>query len=183
MFISAGNMENFSFARSVGVGSINASINLTRLILQESVQELIFIGTAGSYNQKQKLLDIVESYKASQIELSFWQNKSYTPLDNVLEVQWHNVSQETLPHIINSSNYITTDENLSAYFLKYGIHYENMEFFALLSVAQTFQIPIKGIFCITNHTNQYAHETFLKNSQTAKEKLEHYIREHYAQYL
>ncbi|RAX58044.1 purine-nucleoside phosphorylase [Helicobacter monodelphidis] len=178
MFISAGEMETFDFAKSIGIGLVNASIGLSQLILQESVQELIFIGTAGSYDKNEPLLNIIESQHASQIELSFLSQQSYTPIENIVKIDF----QEKSP-IVNSSNYITTDINIAEAFLKLGIFYENMEFFSVLRVAKTFKIPAKGIFCITNHTDKNARDSFLKHSRQANTLLESYVRKNYAEYL
>lgn len=171
MIICAGNNESFSFAHSIGIGLINSSINLTRLCLLNKPEYLLFIGSAGSYG-KYKIFDIIESKKAANIELAFFNNDIYTPLDNVLESRNKLVKNDT---IINSSNYISINEKLSKEYLKYGIGAENMEFFSVLSVAKEFEINVAGIFIITNYCNKNAHEDFLKNHTFAKEKLIQYL--------
>ena len=166
MIICAGNNETFDFATPMGVGLIECSINLTRLCLFDKPEFLLFVGTAGSYGEK-NIFDIVESKTAANIELAFLNDDAYTPLDNVISTNTDN-KQEM---IINSSNYITTNEELAKKFLKLGIGIENMEFFAVLKVAQEFNIPAGGVFCITNYTNKNAHEDFIKNNEKAKELL------------
>lgn len=96
------------------------------------------------------------------------QNNSYTPLDNVLESENKFVKNDT---IVNSSNYISSNFSLSKKFNAYGIGVENMEFFAVLQVAKEFEIPVGGIFVVTNYTNETAHEDFLKNHKEAMSKL------------
>lgn len=169
MFICAGNNENFDFAYPIGVGLIQSSINLTRLALFDKPEYLIYIGSAGSYGDH-KIFDIVESYSSSNIENSFLNNESYTPLQNVIK------SKENDTNIINSSNYITTSEILSKQYKDIGIVAENMEFFAVMSVAQEFDIPVKGIFVITNFCDTNAHNDFVKNHPKAKEVLIKYIQ-------
>jgi nucleoside phosphorylase len=61
--------------------------------------------------------------------------------------------------------------------LDYGVGIENMEFFSILSVAKEFEIPVAGIFVVTNYTNENAHEDFLKNHKEAMEKLTKYLLE------
>jgi nucleoside phosphorylase len=73
--------------------------------------------------------------------------------------------------VVNSSNYISTNKTLSNDFLKFGIGIENMEFFAVLKVAEAFNIPAGGVFCITNYTDENAHKDFMKNHEKAKELL------------
>jgi len=170
MIICAGNNENFSFATPMGVGLIETAMNITRLCLFDKPEFLLFVGTAGSYG-KHKIFDIVESKTAANIELGFLTNDAYTPLENVVST---NITQKK-DVIVNSSNYISTNPELTKKFLKFGIGLENMEFFSVLKVAQEFNIPAGGVFCITNYTNKEAHNDFVKNHQKAKELLEKHV--------
>ena len=52
-----------------------------------------------------------------------------------------------------------------------------MEFFSILSVAKEFEIPVAGIFVITNYTNENAHEDFMRNHEEAMKKLTKYLLE------
>jgi len=178
MIVCAGNNETFEFATPIGVGLVESAINLTRLALFDKPEFLIFIGSAGSYG-KYKIFDIVESSIGANIENSFLIGGSYTPIDNVIEAyQNDNVSRETID-IINSSNYITTSETLSKAYRKHHIELENMEFFSVLRVAQEFEIPVLGIFIVTNYCNKSAHEEFLKNHEKAKYLLSEYMLNKY----
>ena len=171
MIICAGNSENFSFATPMGVGLIETSMNITRLCLFDKPEFLLFVGTAGSYGEK-KIFDIVESKTAANIELAFLSNDAYTPLDNVVTTNTTNKKDI----VVNSSNYISTNAALTKNFLKLGVGIENMEFFSVLKVAQEFNIPAGGVFCITNYTNENAHEDFLKNHDRAKVLLEEHVK-------
>lgn len=171
MIICAGNSETFDFATPMGVGLIESSINLTRLCLFDKPEFLLFIGTAGSYGEK-NIFDIVESKTASNIELAFLSNDAYTPLDNVVSTD----TTEKRDIIVNSSNYITTNSDMAKKFLKLGVGIENMEFFAVLKVAQEFNIPAGGVFCITNYTNKDAHKDFIQNHEKAKELLSLHVK-------
>lgn len=186
MFICARG-ENFSFAKDIGVGLVESAIELTALILRENPQFLIFIGSAGAYDKSVNLLDIFISNSATQIESSFSKDESYTPLDNKIEI----VSYETLQNqganfdiklnaildshnfaIVNSSNYICTDEIFAHKMSRAGIVLENMEFFAILKTADYFKIPALGIFCVTNYCDKNAHNDFLANHKDARDLLE-----------
>jgi nucleoside phosphorylase len=171
MIICAGNNETFDFAQPMGIGLIESAMNLTRLCLFDKPEFLLFVGSAGSYGNH-KIFDIIESKTASNIELSFLNGDAYTPLDNVVSTNTTN-KKET---IVNSSNYISTNQELSEKFLNLGIGIENMEFFSVLKVAQEFNIPAGGVFCITNYTNKNAHEDFLKNHEKAKELLSVHVK-------
>jgi len=172
MIICAGNNETFDFAHPMGVGLIETAMNLTRLCLFDKPEFLLFIGSAGSYGNH-KIFDIIESKTASNVELAFLNNDAYTPLDNVVSTNTDNTKRDV---IVNSSNYISTNEELTKKFLKMGIGIENMEFFAVLKIAQEFNIPAGGVFCITNYTNKDAHNDFVKNHEKAKELLSVHVK-------
>ncbi len=182
MIYCAGKMEAFSFAKSIGVGLVESAINLTRSILYDRPEEITFVGTCGAYMESIPLLEIFETQSATNIELSFLQKQCYTPLNNFLT----NVSCETMTKnsndilsqslkIVNSSNYITTDSTLAKHLVKLGITYENMEFFSILQVAKAFELPVIGIFCVTNHTHSEAQKEFFANHKAAIKRLESYI--------
>ena len=171
MIICAGNNETFDFAQPTGVGLIETAMNLTRLCMFDKPEFLLFVGTAGSYG-KANIFDIVESKTAANIELAFLSNDAYTPLDNVVTTNETNKKDV----VVNSSNYISTNDELVKKILKFGVGIENMEFFAVLKVAQEFDIPAGGVFCITNFANKSAHEEFLKNHEKAKELLTTHVK-------
>ncbi|RUM64662.1 MAG: purine-nucleoside phosphorylase [Sulfurimonas sp.] len=171
MIICAGNNETFNFAQPMGVGLIEIAMNLTRLCLFDKPEFILFVGSAGSYGDA-KIFDIIESKTASNIELAFLSNDAYTPLDNVVTTNETDIKDI----VVNSSNYISTNASLSKNFLKFGVGIENMEFFAVLKIAQEFNIPAGGVFCITNFTNTNAHEDFLKNQEESKKLLTEHVK-------
>jgi len=172
MIVCAGDSEQFDFAAPIGIGMVNTAINLTRLCLLNPPEFLLFVGTAGSYGNHQ-IFDIVESKTAANVENGFLTHGAYTPLDNVVSTA-DKVSRET---IINSSNYITTDPTLSSMYLKQNIELENMEFFAILKVAEELKIPAGGIFIVTNYCDKDAHQAFIANHQEAMERMTLYMRD------
>ncbi len=171
MIICAGNNENFNFATPMGVGLVETAMNLTRLCLFDKPEFILFVGTAGSYG-KHNIFDIVESKTASNIELAFLEKKAYTPLDNVVSSN----TEGTKDILVNSSNYISTDGELVKKFLNFGVEIENMEFFSVLRIAQEFDIPAGGVFCVTNYCDKNAHAEFLKNHETAKALLSEHVK-------
>lgn len=171
MIICAGNNETFPFAKPIGVGLIQSAITLTKLCIEKKPEYLLFIGSAGSYG-KHKIFDIVKSKKAANIELSFFEYNSYTPIENIVKNKNKLLKSDVT---VNSSNYISKNKKLCKNFLEYGMEVENMEFFSVLSVAEKFNIKAAGIFVITNYTNKNAHEDFIKNHTKAMEKLTAYL--------
>ncbi len=170
MFICAGKGETFDFAKPMGIGMIEMSINLTKLCVSNPPPFIFFVGTAGSYGEH-NIFDIIESKTATNIENGFFNAKAYTPIDNMVSTA-EDVSRET---IVNSSNYITTDESLCKHYLSNNIQVENMEFFAVIQVAKAFNIPVAGAFIVTNYCNTKAHQTFLDNHTEAMKRLTKYI--------
>lgn len=170
MIVCAGEQETFKFAVPMGIGLIETTINLTRRCLENPPEFIVFVGSAGTYGED-NIFDIVESKTASNIENGFFNAKAYTPMDNVVSTAL-DVSRET---IVNSSNYITTDERLSKYYLSHNIGLENMEFYAVLKVAKAFDIPAGGVFIVTNKCNEHAHRDFLANHKEAMKRLTAYM--------
>ncbi len=196
MFICAGEREQFDFAMPVGIGMIDVAIKLTKLCMVKKPEFLFFVGTAGSYGEK-NIFDIVESKTATNIENSFFNAHAYTPIDNMVlayggtetaspsvpnlqrssSASLHNGSHVSHETIVNSSNYITTDFSLAKHYLAKNIHLENMEYYAVLKVAQEFGIPAAGAFVVTNYCNENAHRDFMQNHQEAMRRLTHYMKE------
>lgn len=173
MIVCAGRNETFSFAQAMGVGLIESAINLTKKCLLDKPEFILFVGSAGSYGEHE-IFDIVESKKAANLELSFLSNDSYTPLDSIIESENKLFRNDT---IINSSNYISTNFDIAKKFNDHGIGLENMEFFSIVQVAIEFDIPVAGIFVVTNFTNENAHNDFIKNHKVAMDKLTQYLIE------
>lgn len=237
LIVCAGKNEDFRFAKSIGVGLVEASAGLCELLFkfnavasrysgaknvrsvagimdeQSVVSELsvankldkiIFIGTCGLYqkgdkkglnavnlsengkikenlgaknrageNQKPlQLLEIYESAHCFNVEASKLTNAFYSPAECEINL---NVSYETKK--CNSSNYICTDENVAARFANLGLELENMESFAVLSVAKRFGISATCFLCATNFCDKNAHQSFLQNHAQAKKNLEHFLQE------
>lgn len=175
MIVCAGNNETFDFATPIGVGLIDSAINLTRIMIEEKATSLLFVGSAGSYGNFTPF-DIIESAYASNIEFSLITGTAYTPIDNSIEIYHDDVSRET-SIMINSSNYITSDNEVSQEYLKLGCELENMEFYSVLKVADDFEIPAYGIFIVTNYCDENAHADFVKNHAYAKSLLSDYVKD------
>lgn len=210
LIVCAGKNEDFSFAKSIGVGLVEASAGLCELLFKFNVlgagtnkpDRIIFIGTCGLYQKDGKkglnalnlsengkikenlgaknlasekplqLLEIYESAHCFNVEASKLTNAFYSPAECEINL---NVSYETKK--CNSSNYICTDENVAARFADLGLELENMESFAVLSVAKRFGISATCFLCATNFCDKNAHQSFLQNHAQAKKNLEHFLQE------
>ena len=162
--------ERLNLIDSPILQSTNSSQNPDK-ILNALPSEIIFIGSAGLYNEGE-VFEIYESSVAANIEISSLENKSYSPIESEIASV---VPRGT--YKVNSSNFITTDQNLAHELFNRGYFLENMEFFAVLKVAQKFQIPAYGIFVATNFCDKNAHADFIKNHEQAKKELEKYLKQ------
>jgi len=162
MIVCAGRTETFLFARAIGVGLIESAYNLSKIFIEKKPSSILFVGSCGSYGGL-NVFDSFYSESASQIEQSFILDSAYTPLGSKI---LNNVSHET---IVNSSNYITNNKNISDKFLSLGFEAENMEFFSVLWAAQEAEIEAKGFFVTTNYCYENAKEEYAKNIKTATE--------------
>ena len=140
-------------------------------ILNALPSEIIFVGSAGLYKDGE-VFKIYESSVAANIEISSLEHKSYSPIESEIASV---VPRGTCK--VNSSNFITTDRNLAHELFDRGYFLENMEFFAVLKVAQKFQIPAYGIFVATNFCDKNAHADFIRNHEQAKKELEKYLKQ------
>ncbi|MBR8461399.1 purine-nucleoside phosphorylase [Campylobacter sp. faydin G-105] len=176
MIVCAGESENFEFAKSIGIGLTQVAVNLTKILQDIATRneklpnEIIFIGSAGLYKNGE-ILKIYESKNAANIEISSLEGKSYTPIEQKI---FNDVSYETN---VNSSTFITTDETLAHRLFDMGYTLENMEFYAVLAVANAFNVSTKGIFVATNFCDKNAHIDFIKNHKNAKRQLEIYLKD------
>ena len=168
MIVSAGTTELFPFAEPIGMGLVESAYTLSRLLYEKRPSSLTFVGSCGSYGRL-TVFETIYTSSATQIEASFLQNSSYTPIE-----QSYIVSHET---IVNSSNYITTDAKNASSFLKYGLDVENMEFFSVVSIAKKLRIPVKGFFVVTNYCDATAHEQYCQHMKQSNEIInEAYIK-------
>ncbi len=170
LYVCAGKSESFDFAIPIGIGLMQSAINLTKICLDQKPKEIVFIGTAGSYG-KCEVGKIFTCKNSTNIEIGFFDKLSYAPLKE------QNVSRETLQElVVNSSNYITCSSKESKKMLQNGLDLENMEFFAVQSVAKKFNINSSGVFYVTNYCDENAHKYFMKNHKTALEKLNLHVK-------
>ncbi len=175
MILCAGEIESFPFARAIGIGLIDVASNLTALVLKQRPQKLLFVGTAGSYGRR-KPLELCHAFAATQLEACFFRQGCYSPIENKIVTEPpSDVSRETVV-TVNSSNYITTDASIAQHYLRYNIDLENMEFFAVMRIAQRFGLPVEGVFVVSNYCDAHAHQAFLANHEEAKQKLEAYLQ-------
>lgn len=175
MIVCAGRTEVLSYALPIGVGLIESAVTLSKLLTENSVKRLCFVGTAGSYGDI-GIHETVASTSCSQIELSSIDKLSYTPIILKSAQKLSDVSRETLKAFkfveANSSNYICSDFVSAQKFKSAGLQIESMEFFSVLWIAERLNIEAIGLFYITNFCDNNAHKEYLQNLPKALEALE-----------
>ncbi len=184
MIVCAGKNEQFVFAKTIGVGFTHAAISTTKICIEKNPKTLLFVGTAGSYGNVD-ILNLFCSSRATNLEIGNLLEKSYSPIDSSVKLEIPSfVSRETFSWLnVNSSNYITSNENISKKFLAKSLDAENMEFYGFLEAAKRFGIPAFGFFAVTNFCNKNAHEDFLKNHKDAKNLLSEMVEKHFRNFI
>jgi len=174
MIVCAGRTEVFDFATTIGVGLIESAINLTRLVLEQNPSEIVFIGSCGSFGGLEPL-EIITSCEAANVEHSALSESAYSPLE--LQEKSKNIQSDLDSNvIINSSNYITTSQDMAKKLATHGMDAENMEFYSVLRTAREFGVHAYGVFVVTNYCDENAHADYLKNLPQAKKILEDYCK-------
>lgn len=164
----AGIDTNLSTA-ILGVGYLEAALNLQQIIQQQKITEIIFIGTAGSYHNNLQIGDIVSVTKSS---LLLGLNKAYAPIDYE-SFMASNTDVQFVSVMCLSSLEITSDEASSKQIYQhYQEQYlvENMELYGVAKVANMNNIPWSAYLGITNYTNANAHQDWLEHNVRVSEK-------------
>lgn len=169
----ASKPDKIIFIGTCGLYQKDDEKGLNALNLSENGKTKENLGAKNLASEKPlKLLEIYESAHCFNVEASKLTNAFYSPAECEINL---NVSYETKK--CNSSNYICTDENVAARFADLGLELENMESFAVLSVAKRFGISATCFLCATNFCDKNAHQSFLQNHAQAKKNLEHFLQE------
>lgn len=193
LFVCAGAIEILETALPAGVGSISG-VNLTKFLMQNpNFSSVIFLGSAGAYDFSLPPLTPALTAVSAQIEPSFLQQKSYSPILQELLPDEKNTKNfqfftqiygHISPHFpqilknpaTNSSNFITIDENLSREFVRRKILLENMEFFFVQKAANACNLPCLGVLCVSNFCNFFAHQNFIENHAKTLEILRQILK-------
>lgn len=171
----ANKPDKIIFIGTCGLYQKGDKKGLNTLNLSENGKMKENLGAKNPTRESQKPLQLLEIYESAHcfnVEASKLTNDFYSPAECEINL---NVSYETKK--CNSSNYICTDENLAARFADLGLELENMESFAVLSVAKRFGISATCFLCATNFCDKNAHQSFLQNHAQAKKNLEYFLQE------
>ncbi|MEO1942440.1 MAG: hypothetical protein ABGW77_06065 [Campylobacterales bacterium] len=175
LLLSAGRSEIIPGTVPVGVGFLEAGLQLARLLERGEWDEVLFLGTAGSYGKVPPFW-LIESWVGVQWEVGWVEGKGYSPIE-LKVASPRPKSRLKLPPlpkvegVLNSSHYITTDWRVGQKFLKLGAIGESMEHFGIIRVGTLTQIPVRGLYLVTNYTDSEAHLSYRRNLPKALEIL------------
>lgn len=165
---------------SLGVGNIDASIRLTEYLTHNpNIQEIIFLGSAGSYNPTiSQVGDISFGKNYYYKEISTWKGESKSPILFVNLVQpnrgelgnylFHKMLFKEFD--VNSPNSVTNIQIKDLPFWENSPLLENMEVFGLSRVANLLNRKFSSILGITNQVNERGSEEWKRNYKDVAKK-------------
>jgi purine-nucleoside phosphorylase len=145
--------------QGTGMGIPSALIYCTELIKEYGVKNLIRVGTAGSYNEKVKLRDIVIAMAASStsgINNARFPNADYSPTANFeLFMNAANYAlKNKIPfkagNVLSADEFYQDDYNSYKKWAEYGVLCVEMEAAGLYTVAAKYNVNALAILTISD---------------------------------
>ena len=170
IFVAALKEEtpDLDFFQYTGVGKINATYNLKKIIDEYKPKEIINFGTAGSFNKNLK--DIIECTKFYQrdMDVSELMNLKIgqTPFDDINE-------------IINSNDGYScgSGDNFVTKKIKINVDVVDMEAYALAKVCRLENIPFRCFKFISDNADAAASNDWKKNCEKGAKLFKHKLQE------
>lgn len=154
----------------LGIGYLEAALNLQQIILSQTITQIVFVGTAGSYSTNIDLGEIVSVHKSA---LLLGLKDSYIPRE-YQEFSSNFVDERFKGAKCLSSLEITQNELLSTQIYsiqKENYLVENMELYGVARVANANNIPWSAYLGITNYTDSKAHEDWLRYNEVLSQSM------------
>lgn len=158
---------------SLGIGFLDSALNLEKLICSNTITEIVFIGTAGSYNKALSIGEIVSINSTAALNLGAVLGLAYVAgKQESFELE---VFKDFKPAKCFSSLEISREEIIAEKLIAQNsadkFLVENMELYGVAAVAAKNKIPLKSLLGITNYINPNAHEDWKANNLSVSEKL------------
>lgn len=168
---------------SVGVGYLDAAINLKEILLKyPQIDRVIFCGSAGVYpgNQKIKVGDLcscadtVLSDGAAEMKLS-----RYASIMNRQPITAQLLTNSVLPktRVATTISLTLSDEMAEKIATASHADLENMELYGIASVCQKASISWNGLLGITNTVGSNGHLEWKQNYHKIAEKCSQFLYE------
>lgn len=166
---------SFYRAETLGIGFFEAGLNLRKILEKNSsISQIVFLGTAGSYNYNLRIGDLVAVRDTNLLNSASLLGYAYVPRPYEFIRSHH---QYDLPQALClSSLEITCSPDLSQKILTHyaqqsTIIVENMELYGIARTASSYGIPWTALLGISNYTDENAHADWQKNHQTISQSL------------
>jgi len=165
---------------ALGIGYLEAALELTRILEQHSdIDEIVFLGTCGSYNHDLNIGDVVSVSSVRLLERGTVLGLAYsvgTPSRYEANGDCFAALAMTGDAAVDClcSLEITNSSELSAQILKhYGFEraVENMELYGVARVASERGIKWSAHLGVTNYTDLNAHRDWQANHQSLSQQL------------
>lgn len=161
----------------LGIGYLEAARNLERILHEnkdKKIEEIVFLGTAGSYRKNLEIGDVVQIRKSRLLLLGKLDERAYVPekYDDCLLRVIGNSSIEIADAM--TSMEITNDDITAAKIYKdIGQEFlvESMELYGVAHVAAQHKISCFSLLGITNYNNIFANREWENNQEEVSEKL------------
>jgi adenosylhomocysteine nucleosidase len=170
IFVAALKEEtpNLDFFHYIGVGKINATYNLTKIIHKYKPKEIINFGTAGAVNKK--LNGIIECTKFYQrdMDVSDLMNLEIgqTPFDNIGEI----ILSEQGYSCGSGDNFVTKKTTIN-------VDVVDMEAYAIAKVCKLENISFRCFKFISDHADESASIDWVKNCEKGEKLFEQKLKE------
>ena len=174
----------------LGIGYLSAALNLQKIILENKLTEINFLGTAGLVQNTEEKFSINDTKvyrieKSSLLRALTITGSAYTPVTYPSYSLNNANTNKTLKSLTTanciSSLEISKSAELSSKILdsqsNTEILLENMELYGVAKLASEYQIPCNTFLSTSNFTNANAHQDWKENHQKASEKLCKVFRE------
>ena len=159
---------NLDFFYYTGVGKINATYNLTKIINKYKPTEIINFGSAGTLNRK--LNGLIECTKFYQRDMDVTALMSLqigqTPYDNINEI----INSENGYSCGSGDNFVTGKVPLN-------IDVVDMEAYALAKVCKLENINFRCFKFISDNADENASKDWVKNNEKGAELFKHKLKD------
>ena len=170
IFVAALKEEtpNLDFFHFTGVGKINATYNLTKIISKFRPNEIINYGTAGAVDKK--LSGIIECTKFYQRDMDVSQLMSLkvgqTPFDNINEI----INSEKGHSCGSGDNFVTGEVPIK-------VDVVDMEAYAIAKVCKLENINFRCFKFISDNADESAGSDWIKNCEKGAELFKYKLKE------
>jgi nucleoside phosphorylase len=162
-------VDSNTLIQALGIGFLEASISLTRLLNQNpQIKEIVFLGTAGTYKKNLMIGEILSIKSTSLLNLGSLLDFSYTPIkNNFIEANSIKPGLKTA-HCLSSMEITKKEIDLN---IEENYILENMELYGVAKTAEIFSIPWSSLLGVTNYIGPNAHEEWVSCHESISQKL------------